>query len=339
MKWGILILVVLGVVAAACAAMLVGALGTGSPATAKVPSGIEVAVVKKSTAQMTLITVDHFVKQTVSKSDLPPGQQVVSPALVVGRLLGVPVVEGQVLTESCFVPEGTAQRLIAGLPDGFRLYTIPVPSRGLPDRFLLNPGCVVDVLVSFKLSTRSEAEALSTPLLQGMEVVAVSGESVLSDPEETKDAKTRRSGGEVQVTLLVSTKQAEYLQLAVDNASSITLLIRNPLDKTEISTDGSILIRGRLASPASPMSPADLKAAQRVDRLIPNDWQAPQGETAPSAPAPAAQPSVVGEPQLQVRPQSRPNTPWQVEVIRGTQSKTEEFDALQGAISGQNGEK
>jgi Flp pilus assembly protein CpaB len=322
MKWGIIILVVLGLVAAACAALLVGAIGGGSSAAATGPTGIEVAVAKKSTPQMTLITVDHFIKQTVSKNDFPPGQQMVNPDMVVGRLLGVPVVEGQVLTESCFVPEGTSQRLIGGLPDGFRLYTIPVPSRGLPDRFLLNPGCMVDVLVSFKLSTRSEAEALSTPLLQGMEVVAVSGESVLSDPEETKDAKTRRAGGEVQVTLLVSSKQAEALQLAVDNASSITLLIRNPLDKTEISTDGSILIRGRLASPASPMSPADLKPAQSILG------------TGAAVAAPA-----MSQPPFEEQYQSRPNPQWQIEVIRGSVKETKEFDVQASGISGQKEEK
>ena len=328
MKWGLIILVVLGVVAAACAALLVGALGTNSSTQAQVASGIEVAIAKKSLPQMTLITADHFIKQTVSKNDLPQGQQLVSPTQVVGQILGVPVVEGQVLTASCFVPERTAQRLIGGLPDGFRLYTISVPSRGLPDRFLLNPGCVVDILASFRLSG-SEAEALSKHMLQAMEVVAVSGESVVSDPQEAKDAR-QRSGSQVLVTLLVTSKQAEGLQLVVDNASSVTLLIRNPMDKTEVSTEGSVLKKGELASPASSLSPADLKPGQGAVGLIPSAPEVTQPDNA-SRDLPAA-----AQPTFEAQPQRRSNPRWGIDVIRGPARKTEEVPNQPSDLSGQD---
>jgi Flp pilus assembly protein CpaB len=171
---------------------------------------------------MTVVTLEHFTKQAVPRNELPQGQQLTNPIRVVGRILAIPVVEGQVLTESCFVADGSGAQLAAALPEGMRAFTVNLNSRAIPDQFLLYPGCVVDVLVSFRLS--------SSPRSEGQ---AVSGESVVSTPEEEQANQRTRSTNTsrgLQVTLLVDSKQAEALQLAVDNGSSISLAIRNPLD-------------------------------------------------------------------------------------------------------------
>ena len=70
MKWGIIILLVLGVIAAASAALLVGSLRTGSsdPSDKNTSSCIEVATAKISMPAMTVITLNHITKQEISKA-------------------------------------------------------------------------------------------------------------------------------------------------------------------------------------------------------------------------------------------------------------------------------
>lgn len=351
MKWGILILVVLGVVAAACAAMLVGALGTGSSATAKPSPGIEVAVAKRSLPAMTVVTLEHVAKQAVPKNDLPQGQgQLANPTRIIGRVLSVPVVEGQVLTESCFVSEGTGAQLAAAIPEGMRAFTLSLNSRSLPDRLLLYPGCVVDVLFSFKLSSRNPlGEAGCLTILSAVQVLVVQGDSVVSNPED-KEGKTSRAGGGLQVTLLLDQKQTEALQVLADNGS-ISLVIRNPLDKTKGDMQTMVLSQGQLARLSSlltaegvavPQKERELRDWLAAEILRPKDPNSPEGHLTPeraepgdnsSAPAPIPQP----------RPEEPLPTPrnprWGVEVIRGRETKTEEFDVQRSDNSGQNGEK
>jgi len=342
MKVGIIILVVLGLIAAACAALLVGAMGAGSSATAKAPAGIEVAVAKMSLPAMTLMTLDHVAKQAVPRNELPQGQgQLALPAGVIGRLLAVPVVEGQVLTESCFVSEGSGAQIVKAIPDGMRAVTLGLSGRAVPDALFLYPGSVVDVLFSFRLSTRSVGEAGSLTILSGIQVLAVDGESVVSKPEEEKEAKTRRSSGNVQVTLLLDQKQAEALQVLADNGN-ISLTIRNPLDKSTGDMQATVLSQGQLARLSSLLT-AEGVAAPQKQRAV-RDWLAAQilgskdpndpNQAKQTKPAPPVAPSLFDQ-----QPASRPNPRWGVEVIRGRETKTEEFDAQPSDNSGQNGAK
>ena len=151
MKWGIIILLVFGVIAAASAALLVGSLRTGSSDSSgkNASSNIEVAIAKISMPAMTVITLDHITKEEMSKEELPEGP-IMSPSQVIGKVLAVSVVEGQVLTDSCFVREGTGAHLASALPYGMRAVSVNLSSKSIPDELLLYPGCVVDVLASFK---------------------------------------------------------------------------------------------------------------------------------------------------------------------------------------------
>lgn len=327
MKLGIVVLLILGAVAAACAALLVGAMGAGSSAsTTKTSPGVEVVVAAKSLPAMTIVRREDFTKQAVSRNELPTGQQLVSPIRVVGRILSRPVVEGQVLTESCFVPEGSGAQLAAELPDGMRAFTVNLSSRALPDKFLLYPGCVVDVLVSFKLSSRSQTEgqAISTTMLRGIQVLAVSGESVVSNTEEEQNnQRTRSSSRGLQVTLLVDSKQAEALQLAADNGSSISLAIRNPLDKTQVHLEGTVLSQGRLANLGSLLTSAVLGPGDQQGALIPSVPPSAQADDTSGTDLPAPLPQPIESYQGRQYPR------WGVTVIRGRETKTEEL-----AVSG-----
>jgi hypothetical protein len=94
-----------------------------------------------------------------------------------------------------------------------RVVTVFIYSRGMPDKALLYPGCLVDVMVSYKLPSRdSKLEALSTTMLRGIQVLAI-----------------KRDIQGTLVTLVLDTEQAEVLSLAIENGS-ISLAVRNPLD-------------------------------------------------------------------------------------------------------------
>ena len=197
MKLGIIVLLILGVVAAGSAALLVGTLGIHSKEQKKVDvSTVEVAKAKVNMPAMTVITKNHIETEAISKDKLPEGK-VYSASQVVGKVLAVSVVEGQVLTDACFVTEGTGAHLASALPYGMRAVSLTLSSKAIPDELLLYPGCVVDVLVSFKLnsSDRNMGSAISTTMLREVQVLAVEGNSVVTkqDVEGEVAAKAKRA--------------------------------------------------------------------------------------------------------------------------------------------------
>jgi len=333
MKWGIVILLVLGIVAAACAALLMGALSVRtSDAEGSESDKIEVAMAKEALPAITVITIDHITTEMISKDDLPPGQ-IVSPTQIIGRVLAMPVVEGQVLTEYCFVPTGTASLLAAAIPHGMRAVTVSVSSRGMPDRALLYPGCVVDVLVSYTLPGNTEGEALSTTMLRGIQVLAISGESVIKNPDAEENGTHKRSSGRVSlVTLLVDTEQAEALQLAIENGN-IMLSIRNPRDKNEFDEDPSILNRGKLTPRGTDLPPAFLPHLNREPNLPMGEWNQSGRQTSSNNSVQRDTGNSVGgrnmpvsQPKSGDKSKNRRNPLREITIIRGREKEVEEFD-------------
>jgi Flp pilus assembly protein CpaB len=142
------------------------------------------------------------------------------------------------------------------LPEGMRAVSLSLSSSSISGG-LLYPGCVVDVLASFRLSSSERGQALSTTLLRGINVLAVKGTSVVSQNAEGEDnsSSARSSHSQLTVTLMVDPKQAEALQLA-SNQGSISLALRNPLDKSPVDTEATVLSQGRLAQLGSAMATA-----------------------------------------------------------------------------------
>jgi Flp pilus assembly protein CpaB len=331
MKFGVVILLILGLVAAACAAVLMGTLDIGT-SKAKEPDNLEVAMARVALPAITVITSNHIEVEKLSRNELPPGK-LVKPSQIIGRVLSVPVVEGQVLTESCFVPEGAASKLIAQIPYGMRAFTISVSSRAMPDRALLQPGSVVDVLVSYKLSSHdsAEGEALSTTMLRGIQVLAISGESIVSNTEDEEKKTTKRSSSRgALVTLLVDTKQAEALQLAIENGN-ITLSIRNPLDKDEFNEDPSILNRRKLTPRGSDLPPAVSPSVNR-ELYVPEEGP---GQGAGSNNSQTGSPESGNNGAIMPAPRPKSGNKYddgrnplrEITVIRGNKTEVEEFDS------------
>jgi Flp pilus assembly protein CpaB len=234
----------------------------------------------------------------------------------------MPVVEGQILVKSCFVTEGIGALLASQIPHGMRAFTVSVSSKSMPDSILLYPGAVVDVLVYYKLSnSNSEGESLSQTMLIGMKVLAVSGDSVVSKPEEDGGAKKRSSGGRL-VTLLVNTKQAEALMLAAEGGS-LTMSLRNPLDRELVDKEASVLDRNSIGRKGETIQPTISN-----EQILPGQWS--DGDN----PQDQAQSGVVYDPNIPVpqpestnKSQNSENSSRDIEMIIGRVKTIENVDA------------
>jgi Flp pilus assembly protein CpaB len=329
MKWAVTILILLGLVAAVSTAILVQTL-RGGPDENSVPSDT-VVLAAKSLPAMTVITSDYVTESTVERDELPE-EYLSSSVKAVGRVLGVSVVEGQVLTESCFVSKGTGAQLAAALPHGMRAVTITLSSRNISGG-LLYPGCVVDVLASFKMarSDSKKGHAISTTLLHGIQVLAVEGVSVVSEKagpggeEEGGILKQRSSSQYLTITLMVDPKQAEALQLA-RMYGNISLAMRNPLDKYAVDTDATVLSEGKLARLGSALSPTVMAAKRLLAQVLPGDANDPNGTAfAETVFSERVYQEFFGTEEGTARPSH-----WPVTVIRGTEVKEQELDISKG---------
>lgn len=318
MKYTVILLVVLGIVAAVSAVFLVQMMRVTLAADHN--SGpVEVVRLKRSLPAMTVLTSDALEITQIEQTAAPEGF-LSSPIQAVGRILSKPAVAEQVLTEGCLITEGSQAQLAAALPTGMRAVSVALSSNSVSGG-LLYPGCVVDVLVTFKLvgRTRSDVagEAISTTLLHGVQVLAVQGESVISQPEPVTNDKISpksnlSSSQRISVVLLVDPKQAEALQLAMDNGS-VSLALRNPLDQQQTPAEATVLNRGQLSKLGSLLGTT-------VEQARPAVYVADSPDAGIMIENTAAKEAVTADPAPQRRSSS-----WGVTVIRGTEVGTEEF--------------
>ena len=246
MKWAIVVLIVLGLLAALSAILLVNALRTEKDTLGG--TGEVTAVVAKMTLpSMSWITSQHIEVKEVPRKGLAV-DYFSDPVQVIGKVLAVPITKGQVLTRSNLITEGSGAQLATALPQGMRAVSVPISKHSVMGG-LLYPGCLVDVIATFRLRRTREAkgEALSTTLLRGIQVLAVQNETIFTKADQDQQkAKVRQSSRDITVTLMVDSRQAEALQLAMNNGK-ITLAMRNPLDRQDVESDAMVLSQGRLA--------------------------------------------------------------------------------------------
>jgi Flp pilus assembly protein CpaB len=226
MKTTIIMLVVLGIVAGVCAVVLVGAVRSQGLFSG---GNKEVTVIQslENLPKGTSITQDHFNVVAVRQHELIPSEQYMTNlGLVVGRTLSKAIKIDEFLTISHFEAIGSIQDVISKLQDGERAVSVSLSS-GQVTGGLLYPGCFVDVLASFKLLrssqfNESKGEAVSTTLLERIEVLAIQGQlQDMQDEEKGTSTRAARSTRSITVTLRVDTKQAEALQLAAANGAII----------------------------------------------------------------------------------------------------------------------
>ena len=247
MKWSVIALFALGVVAAICAAMLVTSIQVSQgPAGARVraqepaPREVQVLVAARELEALSVIEASALTTRALP-ADAAPAEALTDPAQVIGKVLLRPLGEGELLSSELLAREGSGVHVASTLRPGMRAVSIALSdSMGLEG--LLYPGSVVDVIASMRLRDEpgESAGPVSMTLLQGVFVLAVGPRTVVSEP--AGGARSAPSAGRRRpsVTLLVDLKQAEALKLAMQEGS-VSLVLRNPTDDTVQEVAGTSL--------------------------------------------------------------------------------------------------
>jgi pilus assembly protein CpaB len=239
MKWAIVGLFGLGVVAAIAAALLgvsLDAGGGGGGTDTENPDtpdpDVPVVVAASDLPAMTVLGPDA-VTITMTKRKLAPVGSLPATIHAIGRVLRVDVKQGQVLSATDFHTQGSAAELAAALNEGERAVNVALSdSMGL--EALLYPGSIVDVLVSMKLRSGEggEQEPMTLTLLEGVRVLGVGQQTIV---HQTEGEERAGRGPRPTVSLAVTAEQAEKLKLAMQEGS-VSLTLRNPSDTTEVPT-------------------------------------------------------------------------------------------------------
>jgi Flp pilus assembly protein CpaB len=244
------VLVLVGLVAAAAAAVLMQSLKAGghvfsmSGATQVAPGNdVEVLVAARNLQPMAVIDESAWAKRKIPRDTLPDGYMT-DQVQVVGHVLMLPVTANQAFTAQHFARKNAAA-LASAIPEGRRAVTLSLSGDAAMSTTLY-PGCIVDVVASLELPAQEGKDAygkemVSVILLQGVEVLAVEDKTVLSEG----DSKAASGGGQYAqrrlVTLQVAPKEAELLQLVRASKGEISLTMRNPTERSHIDSSSTSL--------------------------------------------------------------------------------------------------
>ncbi len=269
MKWAIVALMVLGVVAALSATMLTTAMSAKSEADAAVvieQTEVEILVATRDLPAMSVVNATSVARTTVYSNEAPD-DALSNSVQVIGQVLVMPVTKGEAFTAGKLAKAEDRVNLAAVLPEGRRAMTVVLKTdTGVEE--LLYPGSVVDVVASFRLPAAAgipSGEIVSMTLLQAVQVLTVGKESVVTGERDKNEesgpgrmAGTRRS----VVTLLVDPDQAEVLQLATMHGT-VSLAMRNPLDTKHVPVDGLLLsdLSGKISRQLDAISRGMVSAA------------------------------------------------------------------------------
>lgn len=322
MKIAVIGLVLLGIFAAACAAVLMATLSgpEKASATGATDPDVEVLLASKDMPAMSVVDGTCVITKKVPRSQVPE-YALLNPVQVVGKVITERMVANQPFTKNCFPRDGVGVYLASAVPPGKRAMSVQLTDwSGMAG--LLYPGSVVDVLVSYKTlgmeGTRNDTEMVSTTLLQGLQVLAIGSQSIADSEYKDKDAGALAARGQMNfrmITLLVEPKQAEILQLATLNGS-ISLSMRNPLDTKH---DVQRATRAREISPLR--ASLGLTVAEEPEALATDSNDPFDDGTKPQAAASTENKPV-------------PEGMWETTIVRGSAQEKRQFpmqDARQPA--------
>ncbi len=324
MKLAVVTLLILGMIAAGSAAYVFQWVQAMNAPRTGDNLAVDVVLVQADLPARTRLTVDHVTVERVPKAGLPVGY-FTSQAQTVGKTLKVAVVKGQPLAASCFLPETAIDDL---LRPGMLAFQISLARRSTVAD-LLYPGCIVDVFATFPLQDHKKGDAVTAPLLQNIQVLAVRDQTVVSAPEEKdkkKDSVLAKGissrGSDMTVALEVTARQAAALQLAMERGT-LGLAMRNPLDKNLNPTDPMVVKEGQLTASSEAMDAQTLTLVNQLQTLLGN--RPPVDPNCPPAPWTTATP----EPDAPLIPESfasktQKRSGWQMTIIRG--QKVEEAE-------------
>jgi len=328
MKVAAVFLVLLGIVAAGAAAVFVRTL--------PMFKGREVLTVDVLVAQTGLPARTRLTEENVKVQKAPPAGLPVgyfsNPAQAIGKVLKVEVAKGEVLFQGVCIVKGSVDDL---LRPGMLAFAAPLSRQSTPVD-LLYPGCVVDVFATFPLRDRAKGDAVVTPLLQNIQVLALGTDTVVPATQEGDKKGVMGTGlrppstGNVTVTLEVTARQAAALQLVLQQGR-LGLAMRNPTYKGLNPMEPMIVKEGRLIAGSEALDPSTLALVGELQRLLnglpptadankPASGEAkpaadPNSKPAPSAAAPPTPESIGGF--------QKQKSTWQTTIIRGGQKPQE----------------
>jgi pilus assembly protein CpaB len=234
---------------------------------------------------------------------------------LVGQIVGDRILPGEPVRTERLLAGGAQPRINEIIDPGARAVTIR-GSRAAVVGGLLQPGYYVDVIVTIRPDSDTlSADWVTETILQGVRVLAV-GESVsrspvqeegergkIGEPAEGPEMSEASRARESWVTLEVEPEEAEQLALAAARGQlHMSLRAR---DDFEMMAAGKPLVTNALLGLPPPVQAAQAKRLERKRAIVARATPRAAPTPAPAAPAPAHT----------------------TEVIRGTKSTTEQFDA------------
>jgi pilus assembly protein CpaB len=159
-----------------------------------------------------------------------PKDAVLKLESAVGRGVISPVYTGEPITEKRLALPGSGGGLAATIPPGMRACAVKV-NEVVGVAGFVGPGMRVDVLISGSpAGTDTAGGSKVKTLLQNIEVLSAGANF-------QRDAEGKPVNVPV-VNLLVTPEQAELLSLASNNQTHIQLVLRNPMDRQQVSPPG-----------------------------------------------------------------------------------------------------
>jgi pilus assembly protein CpaB len=360
------VLVVFGLVAAGAAAMLVQSLQLLKP---KPVEDVSVLVATSDLEARTPLKEAFVEVKRMPRTGLP-ADYLANWSQVAGKILKVAVVKGQPLGDSSFIAKGSVDDL---LRTGMLAFPVHL-SRRVTAENLFYPGCVVDVFATFSLRDQQKGEAVVVPLLQGIRVLGVANETVVSASQSqgVEGQSKKAPGPEAVVTLEVNSRQAAALQLSMDRGT-LGLAMRNPTDQGVNPMEPMVVKDGQLSSPTENLDPQTLSLLGQIQQMMTHwgpagpdlnairalDVRLADPRPDPNAVAKAPDPNSVAKPRdpntvavgrpevtvAQIKPspitamvQVKPRT-WPVTIIRGQQIQETELKAGNQSPSAQEAAK
>lgn len=185
-------------------------------------------------AKAALVPGQQLKESDLSTSEMPkssvPEGAVYKAQDIIGRAVAIPVAKGQTIVESAVAPKDAGFGLTAIVPKGMRAVTIEVNEySGMTT--LLQPGCRVDVLVT--LVDEATRRTIARTIVENVRVLSLgSGQPGSKAMSDNVNANIPKS-----VTLLVTTKEAEAIELATSKGKP-RLVMRGGKDEMPVVTLG-----------------------------------------------------------------------------------------------------
>jgi pilus assembly protein CpaB len=228
---------------------------------------IKTRVVQAPTRQVFIAAADispgtvisgQAVKVVTWPQEVIPPNSAATMREIEGRVVKVPIPQGNPILFSMLAPEGTAAGLSGILEDGKRALTVKVDEVAGVAGFL-HPGDHVDVLMDMAMAGEGQSEHFSKTILHNISVLTTG--QIWEQKGDNKPMVVNT------VTLELTPEQAEVLNLA-SNQGKIRMALRNRNNRTVAQTPGvttSFLISGGVAKKEAKVADQPAREEKRVE--------------------------------------------------------------------------